>query len=335
MTTVLELCAGGGGQALGLEQAGMDPVGTVEIERDACDTLLANRPRWRVIHGDIREIDGSQFRGVDVVAAGVPCPPFSIAGRQLGKDDERDLFPDAIRIIGSVKPRVALLENVRGFAGKRFQEYRAHLIKQLSVLGYESTWQVLNASDYGVPQLRPRFIMVAFRKSIPTTFHWPEPVQNQKTVGETLQEMMAADGWQEASRWAKRAAGIGPTIVGGSKKHGGPDLGPTRARQQWRSFGVDGRGIADAPPGRDFEVDGDPRLTLKMVALLQGFPEEWQFSGRKTSAYRQIGNALPPPVAMAVGQSIQSALASHRSPRQPLAVGQLRLIEKRREYAAD
>jgi DNA (cytosine-5)-methyltransferase 1 len=119
---------------------------------------------------------------------------------------------------------------------------------------------------------------------------------------------MAARGWPGADAWRAGAQGIAPTIVGGSKKHGGPDLGPTRAREEWAKLGVDGLGIADAPPGADAPAGHMPKLTLGMVSLLQGFPVDWVFSGRKTAAYRQVGNAFPPPVAMALGRAIRAAL---------------------------
>jgi DNA (cytosine-5)-methyltransferase 1 len=118
---------------------------------------------------------------------------------------------------------------------------------------------------------------------------------------------MASLGWKLADEWKKIANKVAPTLVGGSKKHGGADLGPTRAREAWAKLGVDGRGVADAPPHANFE--GMPRLTLKATALIQGFPSSWQISGKKTSAYRQIGNAFPPPVAAAVGTAIFQALA--------------------------
>jgi DNA (cytosine-5)-methyltransferase 1 len=168
-------------------------------------------------------------------------------------------------------------------------------------------WKLINASDFGVPQLRPRVVIVAYRKDIAQKVEWPDwNVESAPTVGETLADLMAEGGWRRAKCWAKEADEIAPTIVGGSTKHGGPDLGPTRSKAAWRSLGVDGMGIADAPPKRDFV--GPPRLTVRMVARLQGFPDEWQFEGRKTAAYRQVGNAFPPPVAKAVGLKIRAVL---------------------------
>jgi len=118
--------------------------------------------------------------------------------------------------------------------------------------------------------------------------------------------LMASNGWKGAKSWKARASEIAPTLVGGSKKHGGPDLGPTRAKRAWAALGVDGMGIADDAPMRDFV--GMPRLTVKMAARIQGFPEDWQFAGGKTAAYRQVGNAFPPPVACAVAAQVRRCL---------------------------
>jgi DNA (cytosine-5)-methyltransferase 1 len=172
----------------------------------------------------------------------------------------------------------------------------------------------MHANEHGVPQLRPRLVLVAIRQPWSASFRWPTSSGvPAPTVGETLADLMAAGGWPGAARWAARADGIAPTIVGGSRKHGGPDLGPTRARAAWRQLGVDGLGIADAPPGESFPVTALPRLTTPMVARLQGFPDSWQFAGRKTAAYRQVGNAFPPPVARAVGFAIAAALRAEDS----------------------
>jgi DNA (cytosine-5)-methyltransferase 1 len=129
---------------------------------------------------------------------------------------------------------------------------------------------------------------------------------------------MAARGWPGAYAWARRADRIAPTIVGGSKKHGGADLGPTRAKRAWAELGVDGIGIADAAPGPDVDPVLVPRLTCEMVIRLQGWQDEWgwRFSGRKTARYRQIGNAFPPPVAESVGTAIRCAL-EHAGPPDP------------------
>ena len=311
--TCLEICAGAGGQSLGLEQAGFAHVAAVEIDPDACATLRLNWPDWDIQQIDVHHFKGIDYQGVDLLAGGVPCPPFSIAGKQLGADDERDLFPQALRLVEECEPAAVMLENVRGLATARFARYREQVLARLHELGYRTRWQVLNASEYGVPQLRPRFILVAMRPEIDEHFDWPTPVRTPPTVGETLGDLMAAGGWAGAGTWARRANGIGPTLVGGSRKHGGPDLGPTRAREAWLKLGVDGKGLAGAPPGPAAPAWHLPRLTLEMAAALQGFPPGWRFSGRKTAGYRQIGNAFPPPVARAVGGCLRAAIEAARA----------------------
>ncbi len=298
---------------MGLEVAGFEHACLVEIDPSACATLRLNRPGWMVLEGDIKDFNAKHYAGVDLIAGGVPCPPFSKAGKQLGDEDERDLFPEAIRLISECRPRAVMLENVRGLLDTVFDEYRAGIVKALRKLGYSTEWRLLNACDYGVPQLRPRVVFVALRSDLADHFNWPEPYKlNPPSVGKVLFDLMAERGWRGAKSWRERACDIAPTLVGGSKKHGGPDLGPTRAKRAWASLGVDGHGIADLAPDRDFI--GMPRLTVRMAARIQGFPDEWQFHGKKTAAYRQVGNAFPSPVACAVGYQIKSAmeLASKR-----------------------
>ncbi|HBY64253.1 MAG TPA: DNA (cytosine-5-)-methyltransferase [Solibacterales bacterium] len=309
--TTLELCAGAGGQAIGIEQAGIEHAGLVEIDKHACATLRLNRPNWKVIETDLNTFDGSEFKGVDVISGGLPCPPFSVAGKQLGTRDERNLFPAMIRLVDQIRPRALMIENVRGFLDAIFEDYRGHVRKELLKLGYEPGWKLMNASDFGVPQLRPRVAFVAVQKNLADRFSWPEESESApRTVGETLVDLMAANGWEGASAWAEQADEIAPTIVGGSHKHGGPDLGPTRARKAWAGLGVDGLGIANEAPEPGFV--GMPRLTVRMVARLQGFPDDWQFAGTKTQAYRQVGNAFPPPFARAVAENLRACLLSSR-----------------------
>lgn len=303
--TSIEICAGAGGQAIGLEQAGFAHVDLVELEPLACQTLTLNRPQWNVIQKDIRDYTAVQHQNIDLFAGGVPCPPFSIAGKQLGKDDERDLFPEALRLISECSPNAVMLENVKGILSHKFDEYRCQIIEALTSMGYSCTWKLVNSSDYGVSQLRPRAILIAMKNKFFKYFSWPEKNElYTPNIGELLLDEISSGGW-DASNWVNKAVGVAPTLVGGSKKHGGADLGPTRSKLAWAQLGIDGKGLADAPPSADFI--GMPRLTLQMTALVQGFPKSWNFVGKKTPAYRQVGNAFPPPVAKAIGQSIISA----------------------------
>jgi len=313
--TSVELCAGAGGQALGIEQAGFSHQACVEVDDWCRKTLRLNRKGWNIIEGtqcDLTQFDARPYAGVDLVAGGVPCPPFSKAGKQLGAADERDLFPAALRVVDEVRPKAIMLENVRGFLDAVFHDYRQRLKAQLKAMGYNFVeWHLYNASDFGVSQLRPRVVIVAVHDNYSDKFEWPKGNEMQPlTVGERLQDLMGANGWEGADAWAAQADEIAPTIVGGSKKHGGPDLGPTRAKRAWASLGVNGKTIADEAPERGFE--GMPRLTVRMVARLQGFPDDWQFAGRKTAAYRQVGNAFPPPVAQALALNLRKAITARR-----------------------
>ncbi len=306
--TVLEICAGAGGQALGLEQAGFQCVAAVEIDKHAVATLKANRPHWNVVHGDVRQFDATPFAGVDLFAGGVPCPPFTTAGEQLGPDDERDMFPEALRLIGQCQPKAFLLENVAGFLAAKFDGYRSHLLSQLSGMGFVCSVHLIQASDLGVPQLRPRVVIVGLRSEFAKHFSLKLKRLPQRTVGAALEDLMGQEGWPGARAWAKKANKIAPTLVGGSKKHGGADLGPTRAKRQWAELGVNGLGIADGPPSAVSPIDFCPMLTIRMAARIQGFPDQWKFVGKKTNEYRQIGNAFPPAVARFVGKAIRNAL---------------------------
>ena len=306
----LELCAGAGGQALGLEMAGFAHAGLIENDAHACNTLRLNRPGWNVIEHDLfQPLDLTPFKGVDLLAGGLPCPPFSVAGKQLGEGDERNLFNVGINYVDEIRPQAVMFENVKGMLDPRFAGYRNWIDRRLRKLGYEPGWKLLHASDFGVPQLRPRVLLVAVKKSVADRFSWPVKNVEPKTVGETLHDLMAENGWRSVEQWRGLANRIAPTVVGGSKKHGGPDLGPTRARKAWAELHVDGLGIANESPIAEFE--GMPRLTVRMVARLQGFPDTWGLFGGKTARYRQVGNAFPAPVAAAAASSILTALPTY------------------------
>lgn len=305
---MLELCAGAGGAALGLEQAGFSHVALVDNDSHACATLRSNRPYWNVIEADIKRFEAGYWEGVDLVSGGLPCPPFSIAGKQLGADDDRDMFPSMLRIVRAVRPRAVMIENVRGILTARFESFRFALDKSLDAMGFDACWAAFNAADFGVPQNRYRAFLIALRRGATNPLQWPTSSNVAvASVGSSIGDMMGVRGWRGVDAWVKKAASPAPTIVGGSHKHGGPDLGPTRARKEWAQLGVDGLGLADAAPAQDFS--GIPRLTIPMVARLQSFPDDWTFAGVKTHAYRQVGNALPVKLAFTVAKAVRQCLA--------------------------
>ncbi|MFF3307143.1 DNA cytosine methyltransferase [Streptomyces sp. NPDC002952] len=341
--TSVEICAGAGGQAVGLHNAGFKHAALIEIDRDACQTLRANterNPEWtgcKVIEADLREFDptglGLEPGELDLLAGGVPCPPFSAAGKQLGRDDERDLFPTMLELIDQLEPKAVMIENVRGLLDPKFAEYRQDIIKRLESMGYEECyWDILEAKKYEVPQLRPRAILVAMKPEYARYFEHSKPEEKPPvSVGQALHDSMrerydavAHDPRAEQAfkKWYEKALeGVAPTVVGGSKKHGGADLGPTRAKRAWAELGVCGLGVANEPHEmkdveRDLFSPLGPKLTVTQAALIQGFPADWKFSGRKTAAYRQVGNAFPPPVAQAVGEQIYAAFeAAEKAPK--------------------
>lgn len=304
MAAVLELCAGAGGQALGFERAGFDHAALIDHDPHSCATLRTNRPYWNVIEADLRRFQADYWQGVDVVAAGLPCPPFSVAGKQHGADDERDLFPVLLDIVEITQPQAVLVENVRGLMAARFDDYRLHIRSKIEELGYTVDWEMLDAYHYGASQHRTRSFLVAVRDG---SFEWPAANATGGTVGEALGDLMAERGWSLAGEWAEKADRPAPTLVGGSRKHGGPDLGPTRAREAWARIGVDGLGIANEAPQTGF--NGMPRLTDRMLARLQSFPDDWGFAGAKTQRCRQIGNALTVDLSTAMAKALRKCLA--------------------------
>lgn len=394
--TSIEICAGAGGQAIGLHEAGFKHLALVEIDPHAAKTLgdnIRSLKEWRwerdycdVISGDVndfipipsggeRESDvkkAQKYLGkplakgkLHLLAGGVPCPPFSHAGKQLGKDDERDLFPRILELADELRPEAVMIENVRGIKDVKFEEYRAYIearlqggwathpvtgiVEDFDGLGYQvCEWEVLEASDFGVPQLRPRAVLVAIRKDVlgDLKFVWPTATGSPVSVFRALEKSMelrydpylkmggdvaqlagkCLSKWKEKAQKAesKKDFGVAPTLVGGSKKHGGADLGPSRAKAAWDLLGVSGVGVANSheegmkkkTQDRDLFRDTGPMLTVEQAAIIQGFPANWKFSGGKTAQYRQVGNAFPPPVAAAVGKAIADVLrAAHERDR--------------------
>ncbi|MFJ8165043.1 DNA cytosine methyltransferase [Streptomyces sp. NPDC096136] len=374
----VEICAGAGGQASGLHEAGFDHEALVEWDAHAVETLKANITSWpgwtkkkidSLAPGDVRKfLESDDYKNIvsngqeiDLLAGGVPCPPFSLAGKQLGPDDERDLFPDMLDIVEKLKPRAIMIENVRGILEppEVFIDYRRKILDRLRELGYDvpevkstdspqeqdrvmrRVWRRVDAKHFGVPQLRPRAILVAIHKDVVSEHEFAWPVKDDlagETLRETLEKTMLPrykaywgvkpvpgldlTGEEAFGRWRTKAkeaedrgVTVAPTLVGGSRKHGGADLGPTRAKNAWALLGVDGNGVANTmeacDPERDLFREKGPMLTVEQAAQIQGF-RNWKFSGGKTAQYRQVGNAFPPPVAEAIGRAIAAVLRPER-----------------------
>ncbi|RFU42347.1 DNA (cytosine-5-)-methyltransferase [Actinomadura logoneensis] len=318
----LEICAGAGGQALGLEQAGFTPVMLVEIDPKACATLRANRPRWHVEQMDLTEFVGADHRevlDVDLLAGGLPSGPYTPAAGQLGSADPADLLRHAIWLTSEIQPRALLLENVPSLlTEEKFEDSRKFVMDELEHMGYAFEWKILDAQNFGVHQRRPYSVLVAMRPDDLTHFSWPEPTGGADTVGNVLWRSMGSRGWEGAAEWRHIANEVAPTIIGGSSNRGGADLGPTGSKNTWARLGVDGKSLADDVPGPDFVLrfedapedrSGLPRLTVDQVAVLQGIPDDWTIIGRKTARFRQIGHALPPAMARELGDSIATALS--------------------------
>ncbi|TGS46263.1 MULTISPECIES: DNA (cytosine-5-)-methyltransferase [unclassified Mesorhizobium] len=307
----IEICAGAGGQALGLHAAGFDAVGIYEQSKNAVATLKANRALGPVRQVDIAKVDFTAYRGkIDLVAGGVPCQPHSSMGLQKGHEDKRDLFLEAVRIVGQVAPKAFFFENVEGFAFRANSAYRAELHRQFKELGYDTQVFSFLGCDYGLAQNRPRVAFVGFRDVAIGRFRMPPRFPEWRTtVGEALLDLVAANGWGGAEDWARKKANrIGPTIVGGSEQSGRLAFSANLRKQAWLDLGIDPLGLAKSAPSADHPKDSPFRFTMKMGARLQGFPDDWLFCGSQHPQKRQIGNALPPVMARAVGLAIYSAL---------------------------
>ncbi|MCX4797299.1 DNA cytosine methyltransferase [Streptomyces sp. NBC_01242] len=310
----MDVCAGAGGLALGLEQAGFEPVLLLDNKPVACETLRVNRPTWNVLQMDLLDFIPDEYPetyDVDLLSAGLPRVKSSATAARAETEEEQRLLEAAVLLAHSVQPRALLIENVPGLVDVAvFETLRKFIRKELEHLGYRMRWFVLNAADFGVPQDRKQGVLVALKERYFDSFRPPAPtVKEHVPVGRALRHSMAARGWGGADAWAAQAIGVAPTLVGGSDNRGGADLGPTGTKKAWARMGVNGSALADEVPGPELDGCRDLiKLTDSQAALLQGFPDAWRFAGRKTARYRQIGHASPPPVGKVLGSAIAEAL---------------------------
>ncbi|MET9732954.1 DNA cytosine methyltransferase [Streptomyces sp. NPDC006458] len=319
--TFVDVCSGAGGLALGLERAGFEPRLLLDEDDDACRTLRANRPNWNVLQADLLDFDPSEHpesHDVDLLSAGLPRVKSNATAARAESGEEERLLKAAVYLAHAIGPRALLVENVPTLAhSDRFGDFREFARAELEHLGYEFSWFVLNAADFGVPQDRGQGVLVAIKKQWFPSFRPPAAtVTDHVSVGTVLGPSMRSRGWADADVWAARADTVAPTLVGGSKNRGGADLGPAGTKKKWERLGVNAHSLGNETPGPEFvwapELgrDGLVRLTVDQTALLQGFPRDWEITGRKTARYRQIGHASPPAVGEVLGRAVAEALRS-------------------------
>ncbi|MFD7688345.1 DNA cytosine methyltransferase [Streptomyces sp. NPDC059781] len=317
----VDVCAGAGGLASGLESAGFSPALLLDNKSQACETLLANRPQWNVVCEDLIDFlpeEHPEVLDVDLLSAGLPRVKASAAVGRGDSEPELRLLKAAVYLVHAVQPRALLLENLPALVDSPvYADVRSFIEDELTHLGYGCHWFVLNAADFAVPQERLQGVLVALREPWFHAFAPPSrTVSEHVSAGRALRHSMGARGWPEADAWADQARSVAPTVVGGSDNRGGPDLGPSGTKRAWARMGVNAGAFADEVPGPDYvwprssDVAEMLKITVDQAAVLQAFPPEWRITGRKTARYRQIGHATPPPVGRALGRAISAALRS-------------------------
>jgi DNA (cytosine-5)-methyltransferase 1 len=311
----LSLFSGGGGLDLGFDAAGFEHVASFDTLEAGGRTLSHNRPAWKVnsgADGDVREVDWRPYRGADLVHGGPPCQPFSVAGRQRGQEDERNLLPEFVRCVLAVRPQAFIAENVAALAGPKFAPYLAESFFEPLAGSYHVTSLLLAAREFGVPQSRRRVLFVGFRRKRdlarferPPATHHPagEPVEGcGPTIG-----ARAALGLPDIG-YDALAPTLRSTLTG--PRHTTSILSSASAQRAWEKLGIWPNGVApDREAASAFPApNGDFRLSVPDCALLQGFPESWTFDGPTYMALGQIGNSVAPPMGYAAALAVASAV---------------------------
>lgn len=324
--TSVELFAGAGGLALGLEEAGLHHVMLNEFDHTACETLRKNRPDWNVVEGDVHNVDFSQYQGkVDVVTGGFPCQAFSYAGKKLGFEDARGtLFFEWARAVKEIQPKICIGENVRGLLSHDNGKTIKGMMDILTELGYTVLApQILKAIYYKVPQKRERMILVGIRNDIDTSFYYPKPSRQIYTLKDALKKGVLYDcdvpksegeKYPEKKRkvmelvppggyWRDLPVEIQKEYMKGSYYLGGGKTGMAR-RISWDEPCLT---LTCAPAQKQTErchPEETRPFTVREYARIQTFPDSWEFAGAMTQKYKQIGNAVPVNLAKEIGFSI-------------------------------
>ncbi|HIP48733.1 MAG TPA: DNA (cytosine-5-)-methyltransferase [Lutibacter sp.] len=332
---VLELFAGAGGLAIGLEKAGIKCVALNEIDKWACQTLRENRPNWNVLEGDIKSFSFKKFKNkVDIVTGGFPCQAFSYAGKKLGLEDARGtLFYEFARVVNEVKPVICLAENVKGLKSHDKGNTLNGMLSILDEIGYNVTpVEVLKAIHYNVPQKRERIILVGVRKDIDTKYKYPKPHQKIYNLIDALKkgdlyeiDVPKSEGskYPEHKKeildlippkgyWRDLPLDLQKSYMGKSFYLGGGKTGMAR-RIGWDEPSLT---LTCSPAQKQTErchPDETRPFTVREYARIQTFPDEWKFMGSISQQYKQIGNAVPCNLGQEIGYSIISFLNKYYS----------------------
>jgi len=340
--SVVELFAGAGGLAIGLENAGLKCVALNEIDKYACQTLRTNRPNWNVLEGDIKNFNFSTFKNkVDVVTGGFPCQAFSYAGKKLGLNDARGtLFYEFARVVQEINPAICLGENVRGLLSHENGKTLQGMISVLDEIGYRVVpVQVLKAINYRVPQKRERLILIGIRKDIDLNYEYPKPHSKIFTLKDALKkgelfksDVPKSDGAKYPKNkkkvldlvppkgyWRDLPLDIQKEYMGGSFYLGGGKTGMAR-RIGWDEPSLT---LTCSPAQKQTErchPDETRPFTVREYARIQTFPDDWIFSGPLSQQYKQIGNAVPVNLGQEIGYSIVKFLNEFYSMKNQKAV---------------
>jgi len=329
--TVIELFAGAGGLALGLEAAGLKCVALNELSINAAKTLKLNRPNWNVIQGDVKKVSFPELKGkVDVVTGGFPCQAFSYAGKRLGFQDARGtLFYEFARIVKETMPAICVGENVRGLLNHEKGKTLAGMISILDEIGYTVLQpRVLKAIHYNTPQKRERLVIVGIRKDINAIFEYPKPNTNELfTLTDALKKGRLYDidvPQSVGAKYPKRKKEIIDLVPPGGYWRDLPLEIQKEYMQQSFFLGGGKTGMARriswfepsltltcSPAQKQTErchPDETRPFTVREYARIQTFPDDWQFAGPITDQYKQIGNAVPVNLGKAIGESIYNFL---------------------------
>jgi DNA (cytosine-5)-methyltransferase 1 len=324
----IDLFAGAGGLSLGLEAAGIAPVAAVEWCPDASTTYRIHHPEARVVQGDISRLDFRPERGrFAVVAGGPPCQPFSVGGKRLAAGDPRNGIPQFLRALAELQPRAFIMENVAGLTVSTKWPYFQSILAQLEQLGYQTSWQVVEAADYGVPQTRRRLFVVGAREdrfAFPGPTHGPGARYSHVLAGSVVDPHRSWGQPNSAIVTYARRPSLRPGAYHGHLYNGGgrpielSRLAPTLLASMGgnKTPWLDTLGIVpeyhahllSGGSPRQGVVPGARRITVEEAALLQGFPAGAQFAGRRSSQYRQVGNAVPPALGKEIGLALRRQL---------------------------